>query len=84
MTFMQTILIMPILHAGFFYLQMQVQFDGFHDSTTGELLDETEIAHLARYRFNSFNGVIMMLCAYTWLCQKDLIVMAIRNTMISR
>jgi hypothetical protein len=37
-----------------------------------------------RFRLNTFAGQVMLLIAFTWFVQKDLITMAIKNYMIAR
>lgn len=51
---------------------------------SGEKLEEHELAHLMRFRLNTFAGQVMLLIAFTWFVQKDLITMAIKNYMIAR
>jgi hypothetical protein len=61
-----------------------VQLPGSYSPLTGELLTDSEVEHLSKWKLNTFTSIVFMFVAQTWYVQKDLITMAIKNHMIQR
>ena len=84
MTFLETIITMPIIHFVSFYYQLQVQLEGSYNNYTGKKLEGADRDHYFSIYLNAQTGLIILFCVHTWFVQKDLITVAIKNHMIKR
>lgn len=53
MTFLETILTLPVLHFVFFYFQLQVQLDGMYSNYTGKVLEGDDKEHFFSIYLNA-------------------------------
>jgi hypothetical protein len=82
---MTTIICFPALQIGFYYFQLQIQFEKkAFDSYDGHEFKQSERQNMINERMKAFVGLIFLFCWHTYLTQKDLITSSIQKHMIAR
>jgi len=84
-TFLATVIWFPIINIVFYHYQLQIQFEkerfNIYDS---EALEDEEYEKLYTDGMKMVVTMVFLFCAHTYVVQKDLITLAIKNRMVSR
>ena len=84
LTFLQTVLTLPLIHVFFYYIQLRVQILATRNDEDEERVTPDQNDDLFRQRMNGLMAVVILFSMLTWLVQKDIITVVIKNHLVSR